>query len=385
MNRIFISFVLVLVWAVLLLAQTAALKRFQVGVVLQLIVYCLAIIIPSLSTCLVLNARAQKQGNEPYHISSLLTNNARLMVGGMVSIFMLTFYSACKVLPLSVLFPIFMLYPGIADAFRYAVDGETITRNDALRLGMMMLVLLWLTYVGIVDVRTKRSVATWASGLGLAALAILTMAAYEVFQKPSEDSILFHVANIQEIEDNKGKSVVHQLTMQLLTFATIPLLVLVVVGVFLLTNPWNVVDGLRRMGVPSSLLSMQVQGVSDVMGVTRTCGLLFAIFFVTAIGNNAAFMEAENLTSSATFNTMLYMNVPVSIVGGYLLFGEALTLGKIVGAMVILSIVLWMVFKSGQNNEQNNETKPSAADRELDRDRNRSLSGGEVNAVMGVH
>ena len=315
----------------LYVSESVALKSYEhVPLIHQLFIICLSTMIPASCVVMYYNSIHQNQNknntSSQYNFTSLFTNTNNLIVGVLMTLFFLTAYNGYKSLPVSLSVPIFMLAPITILLFSNIINKTSVNSGQILSAIV--------SFAGVVCVcysKQNTSNTNFTFGIVSMLIGVISYALSYTLQKYSPERTFLKLASRDEYKMDDTKSMVEKVHINLLNIFTIPFICIsVIMCVMMFMSPkqlqWLPKPYQGTTIYPTELL------------------ILFGIFFIINYGHNVAFFYAFDNIPLANYGVLENNNVIFSLLIGYFILKENMSMQKIIGCFIIIAGVIGSIY-----------------------------------------
>ena len=303
--------------AAFFVASTFALKKYRMGLVYQVFLYLLAMFLPSIAIVAYYN---HKDPATAFQFSELFTNSTRALIGAINIVYFICVYTAFKILPFSLAFPLLYFYPAMYVILSAAINKTPVHKDDILTLTVITLGLLFMCWAA-----EKESSTT--AGTVLMITAALCSALYFVFIKSSPSRKVLARSARQIIQEDYGREKVGVAAIQMVESTAMPLIVYTIAVAICLAKPRWLQKSIRAH--PAIL------GAEDSTG--WTAGKLFLLYLLLSFGENAGSILANDFLPPDLFTSTEYLAyVGIGTLVGIQFLGESFPKLKAAGFLLVV-------------------------------------------------
>lgn len=334
-----LPYIIMTIGSFLYVFETVILKHFKhVPLVHQLFSICFSATTPSIFVVMYykyLNFKNKIPASKyDFNFSSIFTNKNRLLVEILMVIFFITAYNGYKTLPASFSVPIFMLAPLMLLFLSRFINKTKINIGQIISAFVSLFGVVLVSYS-----KTSVDKKTLKIGIITMVIGLLCYATAYTLQKYSPKRVFLKGAIKKEHEVDNKKPMIEKLHINLLNIFALPFLVFGVLSVVILYLPKSFMN---KLPIP-------YQG--NTFHPKDMLKMVFA-FFIFNYGHNLAFFFAYNNLPLSIYGALENNNVLASLIIGYFVLKEKMTLQKLIGCAIIVIGIL-----SGVHFEKDNKLK----------------------------
>ena len=342
-------------------------KYFSMNAILQINLYMLALFIPALCIVLYYNTKSSNTNNEafqrkeshsddiseyptPFDFSSLFTNPIRVIVGTCNCIAMLTTFISFKLLPISIAIPILYSYPVVYATLSYFINKTQIHTTQIVGYCIVLASLCTMVYFNF-------NFHNYQDIIGYICLfiAVITLGSFFTFLKDAPHRVVLQRSTTEIHKEDTRRTTFNISAIQLLESCTIPVIVLSILSFCIHLLPSSIVGILVRYGVPDVLLNTSSDFchwwyIPLILLFFTVIGFLTRIFQIIGI----------NILPTLINSSLLYSQVIVSVIAGYLFLGEHISLTEVL-ALIGIAIGAATIVYAGEESDTGSfkKTTPS--------------------------
>ena len=303
------------------------------GLTYQLFLYVLAVFLPA--AVVASSVKSPDHDNQPFRFSQLFTERVPLLIGVANVFYLLSAYTAFKILDCSYAFPLLYVYPVLYIVLAYAINKSHVFLYEIITYTLSIAGVACMCYAGYARATpSTKEKGTLRLGTALMVLAALFLALYFVFLKRGAGRA---VVLCGKVHHAGGVSVVHLAAVQLLEATTVPLVVTALMAAFLGGAARWRASWLERQRLRWPLLKRTFLDDSTGSG-WRTVGTLFLLYMVLSLSCNACSILANDYLDPQVFASTEYIAyVGLGTVAGVLFLKEKLPPAGTVGLCLIVA------------------------------------------------
>lgn len=276
------------------------LKKYDINILLKTF---LSTFVVAISSLIVIYFYDEKYTLD-YNIAKIFTNKTSLIIGILQTIYYFSLYYGLYLLPVSIGIPLFMLSPIIMTIMDKFVNG--------IEINMGQIIGFIISFIGIILVVFSKSHTSFRQiVIGSIFIIICVLCYAYVFTQMKKI-----------VPEEEKKYLINSLNIQLLNYTFIPVLIyfisIIVIYIF---NPKNI----------------QIPNIGIIMQ------LIVIFFFLAYVSNNFYFYAYNNLSIS-TYGAIRNVGIIISMILGFFLLNEEMTIRKIIGSVIIIIGILVEIY-----------------------------------------
>lgn len=351
-----VGFTAVTAAATFFVASTFCLKYFSIGLCYQLVIYLFAMFLPAFLGVLYYNHNdtSNNKPSSPFNFSELFMNKVRMSVGVTNAVYMLSAYTAFKLLPFSFSFPLLYIYPILMMFFGYYINEESMPTK--LEAGLFATITFGIILMCVSSMMTETN-SNYMIGTILMFIAACSMALYFTFIKNTVKNRTMLARSTKEVYDEAiHRNAYHTTGIQLMEATTIPLIITSLIAIIMTCVPSRWITKWNRMGVPESITSLSLgNGLSTIF-------TLFLTYMLLSFGCNISGIIADNNLSTSLFTSSEYITyIFIGSLVGFMCFDEQMPALKIAGLfLIIVAAIINIISKLWDNRKNKTASQPNS-------------------------
>lgn len=360
------------------------LKHFRIGLIYELALMLCALFVPALLILLYYRhvsptppTKSHTATDDHFRLTDLFTDGNRLEVGLYTFGYFLFTYSSYRLLPITIAMPIFVTYP-VFDILLTPLINKTPGPNAKQWIGIVMLLAgvatflhnatatvvtptivfgICVGFIGAVSIALRMIYTAHRPVMGAPVRpvahvlrdhpehAVLTMITPSTpitpITSPTHSTpTTTTLTTITSTTTTQYTPSLYHLSIQMLETSTIGMLCFLVLTALLASLPQRWITCFTRtMGIPKGLVSRSTDGGWPCML------LVFCIYCVFTFGGNTLLIAADDMLPTNLYACLVYVAVVLSMLSGYFVLGETVTMSELVGLLLIVvggvGVVWW--------------------------------------------